>query len=459
MSKHGDGIRRDARMLPWYGWLGAGTLAAGAAGVLLDILAIRILFYCIAWWSYIFLADAWVWRRRGRSLVRDRSWEFWVLAFWSVPLWNVFELFNFRLQNWFYINVPTEWSLALILNLTAYATVLPGLFETYELLGAYAVPDRIRVRPWRIAPVLLGGSVAAGLGALAAVLIWPRLAFPLVWGFVVLVGDPLCYLAGTRTTSLLGQLARGDPRPLVRLLAAGLICGGLWECWNYWAYTKWLYTVPYFESVKWFEMPPLGFLGFPPFALECYVAVNLLNAARRGRGWNARDETGAGAPAWLATPAVAIALVFNGLVYAGIDRLTVKSAAPTLAEIEGVPAATVDAVRRAGVATPPAFLRQTATAGRLAALARDSGIAQSDLLALREAVRLADLDGLGAANCHVLRRLGIASVGDLARQDPAVLYPQWRAEATLRPPTLPQVRLWVRAARRATAGAGRQARP
>lgn len=453
MVKPGGGIRRDARTLPWYGWLGGCTLLAGAVGVLLDVAPIRILFYCVAWWSYIVLADACVWRRRGYSLVRNRPWEFWVLAFWSVPLWNIFELFNFRLQNWFYINVPTEWSFALIFNLTAYATVLPALFETYDLLSAYAVADRSRVRPWRIRPTLLLGSVVAGLGALAATLIWPRLAFPLVWGFAVLLGDPLCYLAGSRTTSLLGQLERGDARALVRLLAAGLICGGLWECWNYWAYTKWLYTVPSFEASKWFEMPPLGFLGFPPFALECYVCVNLLNAARRGRSWHAWDRTGPGASAWLATPAVVVALVFNGLTYAGIDLLTVKSVAPTLAELDGVPAETVDAVRRAGVTTPPAFLRHTATPERLAALARHSGIEQSALVALRTVVKLVDLEGLGAANGNALRRLGITSVEDLAAQDPALLYPQWRAEASVRPPTLAQVRLWVRAARRATAGA------
>jgi len=127
------------RRLPWYGWLGALTLLVGEAGVFLGLVPIRITFYCIAWWSYIFLADACVWRRCGSSLVRNRPWEFWFLAFWSVPIWNLFELFNFRLQNWFYVNVPVDATFGLIFNFASYATVLPALFETYDLLRAYRV--------------------------------------------------------------------------------------------------------------------------------------------------------------------------------------------------------------------------------------------------------------------------------------------------------------------------------
>ena len=31
------------------------------------------------------------------------------------------------------------------------------------------------------------------------------------------------------------------------------------------------HTVPYFGNVKIFEMPVLGYLGFPPFAIECWA--------------------------------------------------------------------------------------------------------------------------------------------------------------------------------------------
>ena len=448
------GHTQEIRRLPWYGWLTAGTLAAGETGLLLGVRPVQIAFYGVAWWSYILLADAWVWKRRGASLLGNRPREFCWLAFWSIPIWSLFELINFRLQDWCYVNTVPETEVAVLLCFAAYATVLPGIFETYELLTAFEFAERIRCRPVRVSSALLTGSVAVGLVMLAAALLWPRYAFPLAWGFAVFLFDPLCYMAGPpRTASLLGQLESGDPRPFLRFLMAGLVCGGLWEFWNFWAYTKWLYTVPFFEEIKWFEMPPLGFLGFPPFAVECYVLVNFLKAASWGRGWKSLNQTGVGVSRPVALVAVVAALAFNAAIYTGITRWTVASSAPALEEMEGISPSALAQLMRVGVETPPALLSRTAAPQRLAALARETGVPPQELQALREAGRLADLEGLGAANYNALRRLGIMTVEDLARQEPEALSPRWREAAPRRPPTLPQVRLWIRAARR-EAGSG-----
>jgi hypothetical protein len=61
-------------------------------------------------------------------------------------------------------------------------------------------------------------------------------------------------------------------------MLAGLICGLMGEFWNYWAGSRWIYSVPFFGEWKVFEMPVLGFLGFPPFALECWVLYHLIQA-------------------------------------------------------------------------------------------------------------------------------------------------------------------------------------
>ncbi|MFB3819815.1 MAG: DUF4332 domain-containing protein [Candidatus Methylomirabilales bacterium] len=435
------------RRLPWYGWVGLAGLLGGEIGLLAGIQGVRILFYCIAWWSYILLADGLAWRRRGESLLRTRPWEFLVLAFWSIALWNIFELINFRLQNWFYINVPLQVAQAAVYSFFAYATVLPGIFETYDLLRAYGVGDGWRMRPWRIRPTGLAACVAVGLAMLLAPLLWPRYAFPLIWGFAVFLLDPVCYLS-RRVPSFLAQFERGDPRPFLRLLLAGLICGGLWEFWNHWAYTKWLYTVPYFEDAKWFEMPPLGFLGFPPFALECYVLVNVLTLFRRGRGWEGAPA-GPGAPRRLAVAGVVLAIGFNLAVYAGIERLTVESFAPSIADLRDVPRETVERLAAVGIASPPEFLRRTATPGQLEALAGRSGIPAAALGELRQAMELVDLKGLGARNYRVLSRLGVRSVEALARQEPEALHQAWRASPASRVPPAPRLRVWVRAAHRA----------
>ena len=56
--------------------------------------------------------------------------------------------------------------------------------------------------------------------------------------------------------------------------AGGLLCGLLWEFWNYWALAKWIYDLPFlgaWEKVKYFEMPLPGLLGFIPFGIECWI--------------------------------------------------------------------------------------------------------------------------------------------------------------------------------------------
>jgi hypothetical protein len=101
-------------------------------------------------------------------------------------------------------------------------------------------------------------------------LVWPSpyLSIPIWLGFIALL-DPLNSRAGAE--SLLGDWREGRRDRLVNLMAAGFACGLLWECWNYWSFTKWIYTIPYTPNLKIFEMPVLGFFGFPAFALECFA--------------------------------------------------------------------------------------------------------------------------------------------------------------------------------------------
>jgi hypothetical protein len=96
----------------------------------------------------------------------------------------------------------------------------------------------------------------------------PYLAAPVWLGFIFLL-EPINAAGGGQT------LLVGGPRPrmdrVVNLGLAGLVCGVLWEFWNYWARTKWIYTVPILPDVRIFEMPVPGYGGFPPFAMECFA--------------------------------------------------------------------------------------------------------------------------------------------------------------------------------------------
>jgi len=223
---------------------------------------VTIYFTPLMWTGYVLLVDAAVYRRRGRSLLKNDLGAFGWMAALSIPLWLVFEAYNLRLQNWVYVGLPDNLVRRQIGYIWSFATIWPAILETAELLltgrRAEQTPVRIRCRWW----------VPLGLVCVLAPVVLPRqwgaYLFGLVWlGFIFLV-DPINRAAGR--ASILE-----DRRRLWALLAAGGICGVLWELWNYWAVAKWVYVFPILQNVKVFEMPLPGYLGFPAFAVEVFV--------------------------------------------------------------------------------------------------------------------------------------------------------------------------------------------
>src|SRR5205085_4556299 len=146
----------------------------------------------------------------------------------------------------------------------------PALFETAEVfgVGVFARLKTFGAMKLSRASLILLIVIGAITAILPLIIISPWLA-PLLWLSFILLLDPLNHLRGW--PSITGDAMRGSYRRLACLLASGFVCGILWEFWNYWAISKWTYTVPYLGNVKIFEMPVLGFLGFPPFAIECWA--------------------------------------------------------------------------------------------------------------------------------------------------------------------------------------------
>lgn len=234
--------------------------------------------YLLVWWPYILTVDGFVYRRKGSSLLTRRRVEFLRLLPLSLFFWLVFELFNVVLNNWHYIMVPENLVFRWVAYATCFATVLPAILETKDLLKAYDLFKKSRVPAISPSHSWYLPFFITGLVFLILPLIWPEYCFPLIWGCFIFLLEPLNHRYGAR--SLMREWEQGRMRTFFRLLLAGAICGLLWEFWNFWAITKWIYTVPYVDWLKVFEMPVLGFLGFPPFAVECYVmmsTVSLLN--------------------------------------------------------------------------------------------------------------------------------------------------------------------------------------
>ncbi len=229
-------------------------------------------FYSFAWWSYIVMADAVIFHRRRESLLMSRPQELPGLAATSVTFWLIFEFANFFLGNWHYQGLPEARLWRWLGFWLGFATVLPGLFQTRDLL------DALGLLPQKQGPVYSVGRnwpvpfILAGWLMWLLPLIWPRVFFPLVWLAPIFFLEPFCALGGGRSLWL--AWCQGERREVYLLLLAGLLCGIFWESWNFWAKAKWVYTLPYLQFGKVFEMPILGYLGFPPFAVACAVMYN-----------------------------------------------------------------------------------------------------------------------------------------------------------------------------------------
>jgi hypothetical protein len=270
--------------LKWYGPLGLAIVIGSEVLLFLGVEWVTIWFTPIVWTGYILFVDSLVFRLKGESLIHDRLKEFLMMIWLSIFFWLMFEVYNLFLKNWYYVNLPSQaWQRNLGYG-WAFATIFPGIFETTELLEALFPFHRIRRSPFRFSDFWL--SLSAVVGVLYVV-VPPLLPYPIarylfgfVWlGFFFLV-DPLNMQLGA--PSILRDWEEGQPGRTYALLLGGLVCGILWEFWNYWARTKWIYAVPILSEIKIFEMPVLGFLGFPPFAIECYVLYHLAKKMLRG---------------------------------------------------------------------------------------------------------------------------------------------------------------------------------
>ncbi len=272
-----DGIDRR-RLLPKQGWVGiALVLVAWPLNWLLPGTRTSWLFFPL-WLGFALTVDGLVYMRKGTSLL-TRSWRRYVGLFLvSAPAWWLFEAINLRTQNWSYQGVDNFSSLAYFLLATLnFSTVIPAVFGMAELTGTFNFIQRMR--PWLVVRDNRRTTLAffaAGWLMLALLLAWPLYFFPFVWISVYFITEPVNVWLGHR--SLSEGTRRGDWRAIVSLFIGVLITGFFWEMWNFFAYPKWVYSVPgqgfLFQHV--FEMPLLGYGGYLPFALELHALYHMV---------------------------------------------------------------------------------------------------------------------------------------------------------------------------------------
>jgi len=260
------------RAYPRHGYLGLAVIALAHLFAMRGAQPVSTFFTPIVWTGYIAAADAAVYSLQGYSLMMNQPQQFIACTLLSIPLWLVFEGYNLRLRNWVYVGLPAHWLPRYFGYGWAFATIWPGMLETSQLLRAAGFWRHAK-RPIKLRDRTHNIWIAVGVLMLIVPLALPQrigaYTFALVWvGFIFLL-EPLNLRRAA--ASILDDLEIGRRGRLWSLLAAGGICGILWEFWNYQAGARWIYVFPILQDMKVFEMPLPGFLGFPPFALETFA--------------------------------------------------------------------------------------------------------------------------------------------------------------------------------------------
>ncbi|MCP4654891.1 MAG: DUF4332 domain-containing protein [bacterium] len=429
--------------------LGLALLAAGLWTLIRDLEGWNAAWYVPAWYGYLLLLDAVIHRLGGHGFLSQRRRELGAMMFWSVPFWMLFEAYNLVIENWYYVFVVHDELISAIFTALSFATVLPACFFHAELIRTLGWCRRLRWRPIPVGRGMRTLWLVMGVLSVALPLIWPRYAFPLVWGATLWLPDLVNYKVGA--PSFLRDLERGRGGRLVRLLLGGLGAGVVWELFNYWARCKWIYTVPGFEEWKLFEMPILGFLGFPVLAVAAVSFYAMVcHFLRGGRSWEAPDREPAASPSRRVLAAAgAIAIVFSLTVFLVVREQPTHSRRPLLAELRGIDTTAAGRLREAGIPTPERLSAAVEAQGVIG-LAERVDLDPEELERAHRHAALALHKGMGTQMASLLAAAGITGVADLGEVDSGVLFQRLRAlaeRAGRPPPRLAQVRVWVRAAR------------
>ncbi len=339
-------------------------------------------FYVTSWWSYIVLLDSVISWRYGKPLFLNKSLPAVILI--SCGFWCFFELINLRLENWFYINVPDRVSLRYAGYLLAYGTVIPAIVLTASavrpLFTSLKAPRfTINSYPSR--------AITLGIVLFLLTMIFPEYLFSLAWAFAIPLIDGINYRAGFR--SYLADLEQGDISRLPAALLSGLISGILWETWNSLSPVRWVYTVPFFEHMKVFEMPLPGYIGFLVFGVETVAFADLIQGL-----WRRKIAR---------TCIVCLAFLLSLTSFLLIDRYTVFSRATPVEHLSFLTQQGKDILHASGARTN---------------LAIDPALLNA---AERDAMGLINLKGLGYEHYLRLTRHGITRVQDLGMVDEIAL--------------------------------------
>lgn len=287
---------RTRYALPRFGWFGAITIVVSwslAWSRIEWFSFLQLHTFTLLWISYIVFVNGLIYSRTGQSPLTHHTKEYFASFLLSAIFWWTFEVINRFSQNWIYLGIEHFDTISYIIFASiSFSTVLPSIWATRELVSScctrQSMPSSFSDDPLDRDPPTARPMFCAFFIALILMVLlplYPNWLFPVVW-----IG-PLVIMTYTLSKSSVPTLISPyfQKRPplshhtkVAYWALSGLICGMLWECWNYWSLAKWEYRIPFVEQFYIFEMPLLGYVGYLPFGILCGVIVETL--------WNKEGE-------------------------------------------------------------------------------------------------------------------------------------------------------------------------
>ena len=271
------------RSFPWWGWLGLAWL------IIAWILAWnrfpwferwQEFTFTPLWLAYVIVINALSYQRTGRCMMLHQTIRLFLLFPLSAVFWWSFEYLNRFVENWYYVEIsdfgPWEY---FIFGTLPYSTVLPAVLGTAEWLKSFPQLSSGLDSFWHLGikhqTALVWLMLVTGCAGLSVMSVWPDYLYTLIWI------APLLLITGLQgitnhETPLLAALTTGNWQTVWVLALAALVCGFLWELWNFNSQAHWVYAVPYVQRFHLFEMPLLGYAGYLPFGITCGAIANLV---------------------------------------------------------------------------------------------------------------------------------------------------------------------------------------
>jgi len=249
-------------------------------------------YFPIIWFGYILVVDALIYRLKKNSLISNRLGLFFGILVLSAFFWWIYEYYDMGTSffyssagYWTYHNLGVFGSTLIrnIFGTLSFATAVPAVFETAELLKTVHLFDSVELKKkHRISKTFLHVMVLLGITCLVIPFVIKNVYLgQIMWlGFFFFL-DPFNYTH--HRPSIISHLKDKKLVIPLALFFGGIVCGFFWEFWNYWAIPRWSYTMPPLTGIKIFEMPLLGYICYGFFAWSLYAMYHSVGTILHGK--------------------------------------------------------------------------------------------------------------------------------------------------------------------------------